>query len=200
MFWENHKTLIVADLHVGKTGHFRKSGINVPQTVYKDDLQRLLAQILFFKAERLIIVGDLTHSAVNKEMDLFRRWRKDFSLLQVDLVRGNHDILEESWYTAADIHVHDEALVEGPFTFMHDYIESKKKPEIDTYIFSGHVHPIVWLKGKGRQSFCLPCFYFSDQYAVLPAFSRFTGGYKVDVKKGDSVFAITGKEIMALTS
>jgi metallophosphoesterase superfamily enzyme len=83
---------------------------------------------------------------------------------------------------------------------MHDYIESKKKPQTDTYIFSGHVHPIVWLKGKGRQSFCLPCFYFSDQYAVLPAFSRFTGGYKVDVKKGDSVFAITGKEIMALTN
>lgn len=200
LFWEDCKTLIVADLHVGKTGHFRKSGINVPQNVYKDDLQRLLAQILFFKAERLIIVGDLTHSAVNKEMDLFRRWRKDFSSLQVDLVRGNHDILEKSWYRAADIHVHDEVLVHGPFTFMHDYIESNKKPGEDTYTFSGHIHPVVHLKGKGRQAFRLPCFYFSSQHAVLPAFSRFTGGYKVDVKKGDSVFAITGKEIMDLTS
>lgn len=199
LFWEDNKTLIVADMHVGKTGHFRKSGINVPQTIYKDDLQRLLAQILFFKAERLIIVGDLTHSAINKEMDLFRRWRKDFSSLQVDLVRGNHDILEENWYRAADIHVHHEELIVGPFTFMHDYNDAENKPHTkDTYIFAGHVHPIILLKGKGRQAIRLPCFYFAQHYAILPAFSRFTGGYKVDVKKGDAVFAITGKEIMLI--
>ena len=33
LFWENKSTLIVADVHIGKTGHFRKSGINVPQSV-----------------------------------------------------------------------------------------------------------------------------------------------------------------------
>ena len=98
LFWENENTLIVADLHVGKTGHFRKAGIGVPQQVYKDDLHRLLAQILFFKAERLIIVGDLTHSVANKEMDLFRKWRKDFPSLDVHLVKGNHDILDDKWY------------------------------------------------------------------------------------------------------
>ena len=30
MFWEEEKALIVSDLHFGKTGHFRKSGIAVP--------------------------------------------------------------------------------------------------------------------------------------------------------------------------
>src|SRR5690606_1104391 len=85
LFWERENTLIVADLHVGKTGHFRKQGIGVPTGIYKDDLHRLLAQILFFKAERLIIVGDLTHSTANREMDLFRKWRKDFSSLDVQL-------------------------------------------------------------------------------------------------------------------
>lgn len=49
LFWENEQTLIVADLHIGKTGHFRKSGIGVPQSVYKEDLQRLMTQILFSK-------------------------------------------------------------------------------------------------------------------------------------------------------
>src|SRR5687767_5139123 len=73
LFWEAQNTLIVADLHVGKTGHFRKAGISVPQSVYKDDLHRLLSQILFFKAERLIIAGDLSHSVANLEMDLFRK-------------------------------------------------------------------------------------------------------------------------------
>ena len=82
LFWENESALIVADLHVGKTGHFRKAGIGVPQQVYKDDLHRLLSQILFFKAQRLIIVGDLTHSVANKEMDLFQKVAKRFSILR----------------------------------------------------------------------------------------------------------------------
>src|SRR5258706_13613026 len=86
LFWEDQNTLIIADLHLGKTGHFRKSGIAVPQNIYKDDLQRLIAQLYLFKAERLVIVGDFTHSSMNKELELFKRWRKDFSLLHIDLV------------------------------------------------------------------------------------------------------------------
>ncbi|MFI5157122.1 MAG: metallophosphoesterase, partial [Chitinophagales bacterium] len=57
LYWEQENTLIVADLHLGKTGHFRKEGIAVPQSVYKADLQRLISQLYLFKAERLIIVG-----------------------------------------------------------------------------------------------------------------------------------------------
>ena len=101
---KNKIHLIVADLHLGKTGHFRKSGIAVPEGVYKADLQRLIAQLYFFKADRVIIVGDLTHSTANKELELFRKWRKDFSLFQFDLVKGNHDILEDHWYDGSRYH------------------------------------------------------------------------------------------------
>ena len=58
IFWEEQKALIVSDLHFGKTGHFRKSGIAVPQTVYKEDLQRLVLLLNYFKPEQLIVVGD----------------------------------------------------------------------------------------------------------------------------------------------
>src|ERR1044071_4937447 len=78
LYWEDQNALIVADLHLGKTGHFRGAGIAVPQGVYKHDLQRLIAQLLFFKADRVIIVGDFTHSVANKELELFKRWRADF--------------------------------------------------------------------------------------------------------------------------
>lgn len=198
LFWENQNTLIVADLHVGKTGHFRKSGINVPQSVYKDDLHRLLAQILFFKAERLIIAGDLTHSVANREMDLFRKWRKDFPLLKVDLVKGNHDILDNAWYEEADITVHNEPLVIQQFVFIHDITKSKKDTGAGKFVFSGHVHPVAIMKGKGRQSLRFPCFYFTKKYCILPAFSRFTGDYKVEVQNGDAVFALIEKEILPL--
>jgi metallophosphoesterase superfamily enzyme len=55
--------LIVSDLHFGKTGHFRKSGIAVPQSVYKKDLQRLFHQVQYFQPRKLIVVGDLFHSS-----------------------------------------------------------------------------------------------------------------------------------------
>ena len=52
IFWEEEKILLLSDLHFGKTGHFRKEGIAVPQGVYKDDLQRLVTQIQFFKPDQ----------------------------------------------------------------------------------------------------------------------------------------------------
>ena len=116
-WWEEENTLIVSDLHLGKTGHFRKAGIGIPQGVYKADLQRLIAQLYFFKADRLIIVGDLTHSSENRELDHFRKWRNDFSLLHIDLVKGNHDILSDNWYRDANITVSANNLVAGDFCF-----------------------------------------------------------------------------------
>jgi len=200
LFWEDEKTLIVADLHVGKTGHFRKAGIGVPTGVYKDDLHRLLAQILFFKAERLVIVGDLTHSIANREMDLFRKWRKDFSLLDVHLAKGNHDILDNRWYEEVNIKVHNNPLTIKQFLFVHDILKPKLQIEGGKYAFSGHIHPGITLKGKGKQALHFPCFYFTMHHCILPAFSRFTGTYRVDPQKNEKVFAVVEKEIIPLPS
>jgi len=48
IFWEDKKTLILSDLHLGKTGHFRKSGIAIPQAVFKEDMQRLVTLLQIF--------------------------------------------------------------------------------------------------------------------------------------------------------
>jgi len=96
-FWEEEKTLILSDLHFGKTGHFRKAGIAIPQNVYKEDLQRLVLSIQHFNPSQLIIVGDLFHSHENKELDWFKRWRGDLSSVTIQLVKGNHDILHHQW-------------------------------------------------------------------------------------------------------
>ena len=191
LFWEEQNVLIIADMHLGKTGHFRKSGIAVPQNIYKADLQRLMAQLYFFKADRLIIVGDLTHSTVNKELELFKKWRKDFSLLHIDLVKGNHDILKDDWYSEANISVTDELVIKN-FCFRHD-IEKCKNP---LFTFSGHVHPGITIKGKAQQSLRFPCFYFTKAQCILPAFSHFTGTFTVQPAKGEAVFAIVESKIM----
>lgn len=198
LFWENEKTLVIADLHVGKTGHFRKAGIGVPAGVYKDDLHRLLAQILFFKAEKLIITGDLTHSVANREMDLFRKWRKDFPSLEVHLAKGNHDILDKAWYADADIEVHTEPLAIRNFLFLHDVLSPAVAIAPGYYAFSGHVHPGITLRGRAKQSLCFPCFYFSSEFCLLPAFSRFTGTYPVSLQKKEKAFAVVEKDLVLL--
>lgn len=199
LFWEEENTLIVADLHLGKTGHFRKEGIAVPQTVYKADLQRLVAMLYLCKADKLLIVGDFTHSTMNKELDLFLKWRKDFTSLHIDLVKGNHDILGDDWYKEANVSLHEWELLVNGFLFLHENNKSVKKDERDVhYTFSGHVHPAVILKGQGKQSLKFPCFYFTKEHCILPAFSKFSGSYTVKPSKGEIAYAITPSEIIKL--
>ena len=200
LFWEEKHTLIVSDLHLGKTGHFRREGIAIPPSVYKADLQRLISQIYFFKADRILIVGDLTHSKSNKELDLFCKWRKDFSLLHFELVKGNHDILGDSWYHDAGIVLHDEELISGDFCFRHerDPLHIEEPSTTSPYIFSGHVHPGIRIKGRGKQSLRFPCFYFTPLYCILPAFSRFTGTYRVERQKDEIVYAIVETELVRI--
>lgn len=198
IYWEEEKALILSDLHFGKTGHFRKSGIAVPPSVYQEDLFRLLSQIQYFQPKQLLIVGDLFHSRENKELDLFRKWRENFPQLIFRLIKGNHDILHEDWYRASGIEVSPERWQAGAFTFIHDITDADAGVKIDsgadivsdTYPFSGHLHPGIRINGIGKQSLRFPCFYFGDDYAVLPAFSRFTGMASIDPAPHENVFAI----------
>jgi uncharacterized protein len=203
IYWEEEKTLIVSDLHFGKTGHFRKSGIPVPQKVFKEDLQRLVAQLQYFKPRELLVVGDLFHSVENKELDLFRKWRDDLAGLEIKLVKGNHDILKEPWYAAAGIAVYKEGLNVNGFCFTHDNLNCFPGEEAaagrSKYTISGHIHPGVRVTGVGRQSLCFPCFYFGKEFAVLPAFSRFTGTALMNLSAGDRVFALVNQKIVEVT-
>jgi DNA ligase-associated metallophosphoesterase len=200
IFWEDEKALILSDSHFGKTGHFRKSGIALPQAVFLEDLQRLFNLLQFYKPERLIVVGDLFHSRSNKEHLLFEKWRNDFLQLEIMLVKGNHDILHRDWYVQTNIQVFDEALLRiNTFAFTHDHLHIENFPQQeDAYFFTGHLHPGISIKGKSRQHLSFPCFYFNERFAVLPAFSKFSGLAMIDRKKTDNVFAIVNGELIEL--
>jgi len=187
IYWEEERSLILSDLHFGKTGHFRKAGIAVPQSVYREDLLRLLSLIQYFQPRQLVVVGDLFHSRENKELDLFLRWREDFPHLGIRLVLGNHDILRADWYEKAGIAVNEGVLRMGEFAFVHDIEDGEGD---GGYYFSGHLHPGIRISGMGKQSLRFPCFYFGGEYAILPAFGRFTGTVSIEPGAESNVFAI----------
>ena len=82
IYWEEQNALILSDLHFGKTGHFRKSGIGVPQNIFKQDLYKLFSVIQFFKPTQLLIVGDLFHSHANNEMDFFFKMEERYPIYE----------------------------------------------------------------------------------------------------------------------
>ena|ERR1700694_1152781 len=194
VYWEEQKALIVSDLHFGKTGHFRKSGIAVPQSVYKEDLQRLVSLLHHFQPEQLIVVGDFFHSHANSELDWFSKWREDFSSLRMILVRGNHDILKADWYHKNAIEVVEPELSMGPFLFTHDHCQDHHH----LYTFCGHMHPGIVVHGLGKQSLRFPCFYFGARHCVLPAFSRFTGLALVAPARHEQVFAVVERQVISM--
>lgn len=189
--------MILSDLHFGKSGHFRKSGIGVPQDIYKEDLHRLFSQIQSFKPAKLIIAGDMFHSQANKEIDFFLKWRKDMPGLEIILIKGNHDILPVKWYEMADIQLIHKKIRIKDFCFTHD-IKDDCESEEDVYTFSGHIHPGIRIRGIGKQSLRLPCFFFAENYAVLPAFSLFTGLAKINPSPKDKVFALVENSVVPL--
>jgi uncharacterized protein len=188
LFWESAMTLVVSDLHFGKTGHFRREGIAIPQTVYQEDLHRLMAQIQYFKPRRIIFTGDLFHSVENSEHALFARWRTSIDA-ELILVRGNHDILSPRDYEILGISTHAQCFSEGVFDFVHDPAESQISGE-GRHRICGHLHPGIRLSGMGKQSLRLSCFYSTPEITILPAFSKFTGLSLIDLQPGDKVFAV----------
>jgi len=190
LFWEKEQTVVLSDLHLGKSGHFRKAGIAVPQEVFREDLHRLFSLLQQFHPSRMLVIGDMFHSRSNLEHDWFLKWRKDFSQLQIELVMGNHDILEDDWYRSAGIAPAGNRVTYGPFAFVHDLNDPAPEESTTAYLFSGHIHPAVRIPGGSRQTVHLPCFYFGKKHAVLPAFGRFTGTHTIQPKRGEAVFAL----------
>lgn len=193
LLWRQHDVLVIADLHLGKINHLRKSGIPVPLKANTKNLEQLAALIMTVKPSRVLFLGDLFHSCYNSEWEVVRQLVNNFSSVSFELVPGNHDVLSNNLYHRSGLYLHREKLEEGPFVFTHHPMDNV--PE-NRYNITGHLHPGIQLTGRGRQSVLLPCFYFSERQAYLPAFGAFTGMVRIHPKKTDRTFAVAGEEII----
>jgi DNA ligase-associated metallophosphoesterase len=171
LYWKGEQMLVLSDLHIGKTAHFRKAGIAIPSQILLNDLKRLQNLIQNFEIKTILIVGDLFHAEVNTDIQTFKDWKVQFESIEWWLIKGNHDRLKWSVYEDLGIKLDNEYNETGPFRFVHDINHC----EDDVFCISGHTHPGVLIKGRGRQSIKLPCFQVSKNQLILPAFSEFTG-------------------------
>jgi uncharacterized protein len=193
LYWKEHDILLISDLHIGKIGHFRKSGIALPPAAAQENFARLDEIITTTNASQILFVGDLFHSDANHEWNQFCAWRKQYPTIKMDIVPGNHDRLPDNFCAEFQITIHPiEWMIDG-FTFTH---YPREEFTTDEYVISGHVHPVISLSGLARQHIRVPCFYFGTQQAILPSFGYFTGGYAIDIQKTDSVIAVVNDTLI----
>lgn len=194
-YWPRTHTLLVADAHLGKAAAFRREGVAVPAGTTDENLQRLSALIDVLSARRVVFLGDMLHNrvALDAIAGAFTRWRERHDDVEMVLVRGNHDrragdpspewrveCVDEPWLIADLALCHFPQAVPGH------------------YVLAGHVHPAARLSGRGRELVRLPCFFFTHDYAILPAFGPFTGMANVEPRAGDRVYVVAGASVIAV--
>lgn len=209
--WPRAKALIVADLHLGKAASFRAGGVPVPEGGTHADLFRLAALIDAHRCEHLIILGDLLHArsgCTKQTLGALALWRNQHADLHVTLIRGNHDLNAGDPPAELGFEVLSEpAPYTGPrasnrtssLRFAHDPAIVASGVEKKPLTLCGHLHPAVSLThASGLAAMRAPCFWFSQNRAVLPAFGSFTGTAKIRPAQGDRVFAVGPKSVVEI--
>jgi len=188
VFWKQKSMLIISDVHLGKVSHFRKFGAAVPQKAIQMNFDLMTEAVRRFSPKTICFLGDLFHSSINNEWHLFETWIAEQDA-DVVLVEGNHDIISPLRYEKIGVSVVPEIQADG-FLLTHHPEERE-----GFFNFSGHVHPAVRLRGAGRQTLRLPCFYKSNTQMIVPAFGQFTGHFTISPKKSDKIFAVTKEAV-----
>ena len=189
-------TLLVADLHIGKALSFRALGVPVPGGTTGETLALLASLVRRLAVRRIVFLGDFLHSARSHApatMAAVAQWRAEHAGLELTLVRGNHDDRAGDPPAHLGIEPVDEPLMQGGLALCHH-----PRPQPGAYVLAGHLHPCVSVGGRAHDWLRLPCFWFTPQFGVLPAFGAFTGMLAIRTARGERVFAATPQQVFEL--
>lgn len=196
VYLPQHKSLLVADAHIGKAVSFRRAGLPVPQGTTEETLAQLSAALQSCGAEQVVFLGDLLHSARSRApgtVAAVAAWRAGHRQLALTLVRGNHDQHAGDPPPDWGVQVLEGPLQVGPLALTHH-----PEPVEGAYVLAGHLHPAAVLEGPAHDRLRLPCFHFGQRVGVLPAFGAFTGMHVVRAGAGERVYVVAGDEVRAL--
>ena len=189
IYYPEYRALLIADAHFGKAAAYRKLGQPVPHGTTQVNVERLDRLLYAYEVEHLIFLGDFLHapeSHAASTLAALATWRARHEKVRMTLIRGNHDKRAGDPPASLNIAVVEEPLLVGPFALQH---EPDAHPSL--HVLAGHVHPVYRLRGRGRQSLRLACFYLGKQVSLMPAFGEFTGGYAITPSLESRVY-VTG--------
>lgn len=195
LYIPQYQILVISDWHLGKLGHFRQEGLFVPRMRVQDELDRLGKLLQKETVQKVVFLGDLFHSAWNREWDEFEAYLREFPHIDFILTKGNHDVLSDLVLKQSFLHVLDYLQLDDIFILSHEPIAGLSSTILNIV---GHTHPGVGINAKGRQQFRLPCFYLSANVLTLPAFGKWTGLYMIKKTADNRLFPIVGNDVIEL--
>ncbi len=170
LYWKKLNTIIVADLHLGKSISFAKQKQYLPPYDTKETLVKLFDCINEFKPSKLIIVGDLVHDMLSIQSFSKRDHQnliKYSEKTEFIWIKGNHDSdIEFTGFSKVKNYKIDQ------ITFNHIPIKTKN------FQICGHYHPKVKISHKGKVIH-KSCFVHNNKLLVLPSFGILTGGLSI---------------------
>lgn len=187
LYWPARRRLLIADLHLGKGNIFRSAGIAVPSGGTAHDLVRLDLLLRSSGARELWILGDFLHGA--RHADVEQAWTALLAAhprVDVGVVAGNHDRALDAGALRVDLLPDD--ICDGPFRFRHHPLLARDTG--GAHVVCGHRHPVVRIPDfPGRY----PAFLMEGFQTVLPAFSAFTGGDRIDERASRWIACVNGE-------
>jgi uncharacterized protein len=170
LYWEEHRLLVVSDLHLEKGSSYATRGVLLPPYDTIATLGRLGAVIARHNPRTVIALGDSFHdrsahgrlTSDNRAMIAALQSHRDWIW-----IAGNHDP-----ELTADIGgVVADDVVMGPITFRHEPTGAHGE-------IAGHLHPKARVTTRGR-SVERRCFASDGARAIMPAFGAYTGGLNI---------------------
>ncbi len=187
-------TLVVADVHLGKSAAFRARGLPVPEGDTARDLARLLAMARRHGAAHLVIAGDLFHapSGITPELEAALDGFLTAIGIPVTLVLGNHDLKLRKVPLTLNPVRHLE--LRNDLRVVHDPADATG----EQLHLTGHWHPVVKIADSRRTSLRMPCFLLRENTLVMPAFGSFTGGAVLARERHDRIFVTLREQVVEL--
>jgi len=172
LYWEDERTLLVADLHLEKGAAFAALGMLLPPYDTRATLDRLAKVIDAVRPSRVVALGDSFHrrnSAARLHADdlatllALQRGREWFWIC------GNHDPYLPASIGGAVC----ATLTICGLTLRHEPSLAPSAREI-----AGHLHPVARIAGRGAV-IRRRCFATDGNRLVMPAFGAYAGGLNV---------------------
>ncbi len=169
-YLEDHRTLIVSDLHLEKGSGAAARGRLLPALDSHDTLLRLKQAIETYSPARVVCLGDSFHDA--KAGERMAALDKDELGSLCALVPewvwigGNHDPEVPGFCAGSTL---DEIRIGGVL------LRHEPNPRLPGAQVAGHLHPKVSVSAGGYR-FSGRCFCLWPDLLILPAFGAFAGG------------------------
>ena len=184
LYLKKHKTLIIADIHIGYEEALNKQGLLVPRFQLKQVIKRLEKILSKAKPETIIINGDVKHE-FGKISD--QEWRDTLKVLdflskhckKIILTKGNHDTILGPIAKKRNIEIVNSCKIDDLYVIHGHKIPTNIDFTKSKTIIIGHEHPAAGLR-KGQRIELFKCFLLGKwkrkNLIVQPSFNLIVEG------------------------